>query len=51
VELYIHSPSTPSWRRAQLKHKDNFTFLPSLRELVRLFKWEVSNVNITEGED
>jgi hypothetical protein len=26
VELYLHSPSTPSWRGVQLKRKDNFTF-------------------------
>jgi hypothetical protein len=26
VELYIHPPNTPSWRGAQLKHRDNFTF-------------------------
>jgi hypothetical protein len=26
MELYLHSPSTPSWRGAQLKHSDNFTF-------------------------
>jgi hypothetical protein len=26
VELYLHSPSTPSWLGAQLKHRDNFTF-------------------------
>jgi len=25
VELYLHSPNTPSWRGAQLKHRDNFT--------------------------
>jgi hypothetical protein len=25
VELYFHSPNTPSWRSAQLKHRDNFT--------------------------
>jgi hypothetical protein len=24
VELYLHSLSTPSWRGAQLKHRDNF---------------------------
>jgi hypothetical protein len=30
VEIYFHSPNTPSWRGAQLKHMDNFTFLPSL---------------------
>jgi hypothetical protein len=26
VELYFHSPNTPSWRCVQLKHRDNFTF-------------------------
>jgi hypothetical protein len=26
VELYVDSPNTPSWRGAQLKHRDNFTF-------------------------
>jgi hypothetical protein len=26
VELYIHSPDTPSLRSSQLKHRDNFTF-------------------------
>jgi len=26
VEIHFHSPSTPSWRSAQLKHGDNFTF-------------------------
>jgi hypothetical protein len=25
VELYLHSPNTPTWR-AQLKHRENFTF-------------------------
>jgi hypothetical protein len=25
VKLYLHSPNTPSWRGAQLKHRDNFT--------------------------
>jgi hypothetical protein len=24
VELYLHSPTTPSWHGAQLKHRDNF---------------------------
>jgi hypothetical protein len=27
VELYLHSPNTPSWRGAYLKHRDNFTFI------------------------
>jgi hypothetical protein len=26
VELYLHSPNTPPWRGAQLKHRDNLTF-------------------------
>jgi hypothetical protein len=26
VELYLHSPNAPSWRGAQLKHRDKFTF-------------------------
>jgi len=26
VELYFHSPNTPSWHGAQLKHRDNLTF-------------------------
>jgi hypothetical protein len=26
VELYLHSPNTPSWRSAQSKHRDTFTF-------------------------
>jgi ribosomal protein L7/L12 len=24
--IYLHSPNTPSWHGAQLKHSDNFTF-------------------------
>jgi hypothetical protein len=27
VKLYIHSPSTPPWRDAQLKHRDYFYFM------------------------
>jgi hypothetical protein len=26
VEMYFHSSNTPSWRGAQMKHRDNFTF-------------------------
>jgi hypothetical protein len=28
VEIYLHSPNTPSWRGAQVirKHRDNLTF-------------------------
>jgi hypothetical protein len=49
VELYLHSPSTPPWRGAQLKHRDNFTF--TISEHISLFhqfgiskrSWELSN--------
>jgi hypothetical protein len=27
VVLYLHSPNTPWYHGARLKHKDNFTFL------------------------
>jgi len=26
LELYHHTPNMPSWRGAQLKHRDNFIF-------------------------
>jgi hypothetical protein len=26
MKIYLHSYNTPSWRGAQLKHRDNFTF-------------------------
>jgi hypothetical protein len=30
VELYLHSPNTPSWRGAQLgEHRNIFTYLKS----------------------
>jgi hypothetical protein len=32
VELYLHSPNTLSWRGAQLKHRDNFTFIFTFTE-------------------
>jgi hypothetical protein len=37
VELYVHASNTPSWRGAQLKHRDdcNFTFMfGSIRPLL-----------------
>jgi hypothetical protein len=27
VQLYLHSPKTPSWHGARLKHSDNYTLL------------------------
>jgi hypothetical protein len=41
VELYLHSPNTPSWRGAQLgEHRDNFFFFLTLREEHRLRMFE-----------
>jgi ribosomal protein L13 len=45
VELYLHSPNTPSWRGAHLKHKDNFTF--TLYVVERLVIVEFRNVILT----
>jgi hypothetical protein len=33
AELYFHSPNTPSWRGAHLKHRDNFTLPDVLNTL------------------
>jgi hypothetical protein len=30
VELCLHFPNTPTWRGAQLKHTDNFAFVPEV---------------------
>jgi hypothetical protein len=43
VEPYFHSPNTPSWRGAQLKHRNNFTFYlwPMQRENIgTVTKWQ-----------
>jgi hypothetical protein len=36
MELYIHFPNTPSWRGAQLTHRDNFTFYLYLTNMLFL---------------
>jgi hypothetical protein len=36
VELYLHSPNTPSWCGAQLKHGDNFSFTTEWRYGIRI---------------
>jgi hypothetical protein len=38
VELYLHSPNTPSWRGAQLKHRDNFTLLSYVFKMTGLLR-------------
>jgi hypothetical protein len=38
VELYPHSPLTPSWLGAQLKHRDNFTFTFISVDLARVLQ-------------
>jgi hypothetical protein len=35
VELHLHSPNTPPWHGAQLKHRDNFTFIVLSQTLSR----------------
>jgi hypothetical protein len=45
VELYLHSPNTPSWRGAQGEHRDNFTFTFFVTGLVRVAGMQV-DVNI-----
>jgi hypothetical protein len=37
VELYLSSPSTPPWRGAQLKHRDNLAFTFYL-----LYPWDIN---------
>jgi hypothetical protein len=37
VELYLYSKNTPSWRGAELKHIDKFTFTVQLRIYLGLF--------------
>jgi hypothetical protein len=49
VELYLHSPNTPSWRGAQLNHRDNFTFYLYIDVLPRNFLREIPNTNKLEG--
>jgi hypothetical protein len=38
VELYLHSPNKPSWRGAQLKHWDKFTFTCFVRQCMSVNK-------------
>jgi hypothetical protein len=36
VELYLHSPNTPSWRGAQGEHRDDFTFVEEMRNACKI---------------
>jgi hypothetical protein len=49
VELYLHSPNTPSWCGAQLKHRDNFTLLLPLDNVVYR-SWLAFLENSHDGE-
>jgi hypothetical protein len=40
VELYLHFPNTPSWRGAQLKHRDNFTFATQLKLFIKVCSFQ-----------
>jgi hypothetical protein len=54
MELYLHSPITPSWRGAYLKHRDNFTFYTLYFSKIhfnivsqlmpRSYKWFISSI-------
>jgi hypothetical protein len=35
VELYLHSPNTPSWRGAQLKHRDLCHFMWNIEYILQ----------------
>jgi len=54
VELYPHSPSTPSWRGTRVKYRDNFTFsftLPKLFGYTLVYtqsNWLSTNKQINE---
>jgi hypothetical protein len=39
VALYLHSPNTPSWRGARLKHRDIFTLLLPGKEVQNVQVW------------
>jgi hypothetical protein len=43
VELYLHSPNTPSWRGAQREHRDNFTFTFYEGDFVRRYVDKLHN--------
>jgi hypothetical protein len=46
MKIYLHSPNTPSWRGAQLKHRGNFTFtfymywLNDVKQFFSTFIWK-----------
>jgi hypothetical protein len=46
VELQLHSPNTPSWRGAQLKHRDTFTFTFKYVE----FCWTAHKIMTADGK-
>jgi hypothetical protein len=37
VELYIHSPNTPSWHGAKLKHRDNLPYYDKIVVKLNIF--------------
>jgi hypothetical protein len=44
VELHLQSPSTPPWRSAQLKHRDNFTSALLSTQHNRYFTWSSNQI-------
>jgi hypothetical protein len=47
VELYLHSPNTPSWRGAYLKHRDNFSFTFTFTYLIMTSTFHRQNIPLT----
>jgi hypothetical protein len=47
VELYLHFPNMSSWRGAQLKHRDNFTFMKqrTLTHITEYFLEGILNIS------
>jgi hypothetical protein len=45
VELYLHSPNTPSWRGAQLKHKENFIFIIIIIIIIIIISFPVAELD------
>jgi hypothetical protein len=49
MELYHHSPNTPSWRGAPLKNRDNFTFTFTLWICWTVYDSLVGGIGPTQG--
>jgi hypothetical protein len=46
MEQYLHSPITPSWRGAQLEHRNDFTFTLLTNCMEQSPSWEANNHSV-----